>query len=227
MNLTRCANGHFYDGDSYPSCPHCGQGTGDMGNVTVSYDAGAGAPAPMPAAGDIGATMAVDTFAATAPVQSAAVPPIQPVMQPTMAAATQKAADEGKTISFWQIPTAENEAPKFQEAPVVGWLICVKGKAYGKDYRLKSGRNFIGRGADMDVVLEGENTVSRSCHATVIHEPRKNIFIAQPGESRELFYVNGDVVLSSIEIKKNDVLQVGDVQLMLIPCCDDSFKWEI
>ena len=23
MNLTRCAQGHFYDGEKYPSCPHC------------------------------------------------------------------------------------------------------------------------------------------------------------------------------------------------------------
>lgn len=225
MNLTRCANGHFYDGDAYPSCPHCGGG--DAGNVTVSYDAGAtqSAPVATPPAGqapqEVGATMPAEAFLPTASVP---LTPIQPVSQ-TAPAST--AADEGKTVSFWQIPTGENEAPKFTEAPVVGWLICTKGKAYGKDYRLKSGRNFIGRGNDMDVVLAGENTVSRSCHATVIHEPRKNIFIAQPGESRELFYVNGDVVLSSIEIKKNDVLQIGDVQLMLIPCCDDSFRWDM
>ena len=23
MKLQRCANGHFYDGDMYPTCPHC------------------------------------------------------------------------------------------------------------------------------------------------------------------------------------------------------------
>ena len=23
MKLQRCANGHFYDGDKYPTCPHC------------------------------------------------------------------------------------------------------------------------------------------------------------------------------------------------------------
>ena len=57
------------------------------------------------------------------------------------------------------------------------------------------------------------------------HEPRQNIFIAQPGDSRELFYVNNNVVLSPVQLKKNDVLQVGEVYLMLIPCCDSEFNW--
>lgn len=25
MNVIRCKNGHFFDGDTYPSCPHCGE----------------------------------------------------------------------------------------------------------------------------------------------------------------------------------------------------------
>ena len=24
MNIVRCTNGHFFDVDSYPACPHCG-----------------------------------------------------------------------------------------------------------------------------------------------------------------------------------------------------------
>ena len=24
MNLKKCENGHFYDADTYSSCPHCG-----------------------------------------------------------------------------------------------------------------------------------------------------------------------------------------------------------
>ena len=77
----------------------------------------------------------------------------------------------------------------------------------------------------MDVCLAGESTVSRDRHAPIIHEPRQNVCIAQPGESRELFYVNGNVVLTPVQLKKNDVLQIGNVQLMLIPCCDDAFNW--
>ncbi len=28
MNVVKCTNGHFYDGDKYMVCPHCGAGTG-------------------------------------------------------------------------------------------------------------------------------------------------------------------------------------------------------
>ena len=35
--------------------------------------------------------------------------------------------------------------------PVVGWLVCVKGNHFGEDFRLKVGRNFIGRAPTMDV----------------------------------------------------------------------------
>ena len=205
MNLTKCSNGHFYDSDTYATCPHCSGGASAASqNSTVAFDSSAG----------LAATVDLDSFqpepAVTAPG------PLPGMVMP------QGNLDDSKTISIYQ--SAKVESP--QISLVVGWLVCTKGKMYGQDFRLKSGRNFIGRGADMDVCLAGENTVSRDRHATIIHEPRKNIFIAQPGESRELFYVNGDVVLSPVQLKKNDVLQIGDVSLMLIPCCDEAFAWD-
>ena len=106
------------------------------------------------------------------------------------------------------------------------WLVCTEGKRRGQEYRLKAGRNFIGRSPNMDVALEGETSVSREGHAIVAYEPHQSIFIAQPGSASELFYLNGNVVLSAVQIKRNDRLQLGDVELMLIPCCDENFKWE-
>ena len=46
------------------------------------------------------------------------------------------------------------------------------------------------------------------------------------GTNAGLFYLNGNVVLSATQIKRNDRLQLGEVELMLIPCCDENFKWE-
>lgn len=198
MNLTKCSNGHFYDGDAYASCPYCGGGSASA-NKTVAYQED-----PVTQGGGLKDTIDLDSFMG----QSGPADVVEP-------------DDDPKTIGIsW---SNKMESPDM--SPIVGWLVCTKGKFYGQDFRLKSGRNFIGRGADMDVCLAGENTVSRSRHAIIIHEPRKNIFLAQPGDSRGLFYVNGDVVLSSVQLKKNDVLQIGDVQLMLIPCCDEAFQW--
>ena len=198
MNLTKCSNGHFYDSDMYASCPHCGGGGAE--NKTISFDGGT--------APQIMETMDLDNFP-------------QPE-DPPSGMGDYEDLDDFKTISIYQNDKVETT----MMAQTVGWLVCTEGKFYGQDFRLKSGRNFIGRNPSMDICLTGENSVSRERHATIIHEPRQNIFIAQPGDSRELFYVNGNVVLSPIQLKKNDSLQIGEVCLMLIPCCDDAFNWD-
>src|SRR5260221_1427992 len=55
--------------------------------------------------------------------------------------------------------------------PVVGWLVCLEGPDRGRDYRLHSEKNFIGRAPNMDVVLGGDDTVSREKHGVVIFDP--------------------------------------------------------
>ena len=111
------------------------------------------------------------------------------------------------------------------QEPVAGWLVCVKGKELGKSYNLKIGRNFIGRGNDMDVVI-ADKTVSRNKHAIVTYEPRNRMFFIQPGESSELFYVNQQVVLNTIQLNSYDRISIGEVELMFVPFCCEIFAWE-
>lgn len=87
-----------------------------------------------------------------------------------------------------------------KSAPVVGWLVCTEGVNKGTDYRLHQGRNFVGRSSEMDVCILGDNTVSRSSHAIVVYDPRSNVYLAQPGSSKELFYVNDKLVLRPAEV---------------------------
>ena len=111
--------------------------------------------------------------------------------------------------------------------PTVGWLIGVsEGDYFGECFALKNGRNFIGRGSDMDVVLAADPSISRSRHAVVIYEPHGMVFIAQPGDARELFYVNNDVVLGNVKLKPYDILIVGQTKLMFFPLCGPEFSWE-
>ena len=110
--------------------------------------------------------------------------------------------------------------------PVVGWLVAVSGPYFGEDFRLKSGRNFIGRSAEMDVQLILDPSVSRRRHAIVVYEPKKRVFIAQPGDSHELCYLNDEVVLTATEMKDRDILMLGETSLMLVSLCGDGFKWE-
>ena len=91
--------------------------------------------------------------------------------------------------------------------PVVGWLVCIRGAYRGESFRLKSGRNFIGRAANMDIVLGADHSVSRLRHAAVVYDPRSRAFIVAAGDARELCYLNGEVVITSNIMKAYDVLK--------------------
>ena len=125
--------------------------------------------------------------------------------------------DSTKTIGYFGDLNSE---------PTVGWLVAISGAHFGEDFKLKTGKNFIGRDNDMDVALTGDGTVSRNKHAIILYEPKSNTFIVQPGEAKELFYLNDSVVLSSMEIKAYDVISLGTTKLLFVPCCSDKFNWD-
>ena len=130
--------------------------------------------------------------------------------------------DDQKTVGIFQHSLGTDQNTQ----PVVGWLVCVQGKCLGKSFELREGKNFIGRGEDMDVVIQGDLAVARKRHACVIFEPRAGIFYAQPGESHELFYLNDNVVLNSEILKNHDVITLGETSLMFIPLCGSDFSWD-
>ena len=78
---------------------------------------------------------------------------------------------------------------------------------------------------EMDICLMGDNTVSRSSHAVVVYDPRGNVYLAQPGESKELLYINDKLVLNTVELKPMDILSLGDTKLMFVPLCGEAFHW--
>jgi len=109
--------------------------------------------------------------------------------------------------------------------PVVGWLVCLAGPDRGRDFRLHAEKNFIGRATTMDVCISGDETVSRERHATVIFDPKKQLFWAVPGDAAGLVYLNGDIVHAPTQMKHDDVLEVGQTKLTLIPFCGEKYSW--
>ncbi|MGN1318428.1 MAG: FHA domain-containing protein [Lachnospirales bacterium] len=127
--------------------------------------------------------------------------------------------DDQKTISY--------ASQSIGTEPVVGWLVIVKGADLGADFKLKTGRNFIGRSSSMDVALKNDKTVSRDKHGIVVYDPKSCTYIVQPGASKELCYLNDEVVLSPQILKLNDIITVGETNLMFIPlCAKDGFNWD-
>ena len=200
-NLIQCNNGHYYDADEYPYCPHCAQANGDQ-EFTTTLDTDVN---------DVFSTTVLDTgnagFTGTV------------VENSTFATtAGNVESDEQKTVGYYEDAIGTN--------PVVGWLVCIEGNHFGEDFKLVTGRNFIGRSASMDIKLSGDSSVSHEKHAVIVYEPKSNIYLIQSGDSKELSYLNDEVVLESKQIKVNDIITVGATKLMFIPCCSDKFTWE-
>jgi hypothetical protein len=109
--------------------------------------------------------------------------------------------------------------------PVVGWLVCLEGPDRGRDFRLHSEKNFIGRSSSMDVAIENDDTVSREKHGVIIFDPKKLAFWVLPGDASGLVYVNGEIVHSPTQISADDKLEIGQSKLVLVPFCGPKFNW--
>lgn len=204
MNLLKCANGHFYDADKYVSCPHCEQMERQDLTVTIPADS------PEPRSGaDLTVTEPLTDFVKTTDITD--------LTWSGGPGGNSNEKDE-VTVGYYQ--------NLLQKEPVVGFLVCTKGEYFGDSFSLKSGRNFIGRAATMDVVLDMDAAVSRERHAIIVYEPRSRVFYAQNGDSHGMFYVNDKVVLSNEVLKVYDKISLGNTELMFIPCCGPEFCWE-
>jgi hypothetical protein len=147
-------------------------------------------------------------------------------------------AGEGKTVPVrspgaqpGRMPAAQGATLRLIETPqgndpVVGWLVCIHGPDRGRDYRLHSEKNFIGRAPTMDVCIAGDGAISREKHATVTFEPQKQQFWLVPGESSGLVYLNGEVVHVPTHITERQVIELGKTRLVLVSFVSDSFRWD-
>jgi hypothetical protein len=109
--------------------------------------------------------------------------------------------------------------------PTVGWLVCVEGPDRGRDYRIRSGRNFIGRAEQMHIRIEGDRTINRDKHAVIGYDPKRGRFTLGPGEGSGLTYLNDEPVEASVALKARDTIELGETKLVFVPFCGDEFKW--
>ena len=68
---------------------------------------------------------------------------------------------------------------------VVGCLICVEGVMKGQGFFLVEGDNDIGRGANLEVVLSKEITVSRKTHACISYKTDDNSYILSVAKDKK------------------------------------------
>ena len=215
MKLTRCDQGHFYDADKYTSCPHCQASPADDPSQKTMPSVPPASQKTMP--------MTPPTTPAPQPqtVPSAPAAPAAPQPQANQGGSSlhQAVDDVQKTVGIFQTKKGSRE-------PVAGWLVCVDGPHLGEDFRIKMGRNFVGRSNSMDIVLANDSSVSRDKHSIIVYEPKGNMFIIQAGDSKELSYLNDRVILSPQELNPYDTIKLGASTLLFVPFCSENFKWD-
>ena len=201
--MTKCDEGHFYDKSQNHDCPFCGAGPVDL---TRRYPDG-------------GETR---TFREKPNVDDE-----KTRMYPTETATPKAAAkprddangDSERTIGKW--------SGKSGIDPVVGWLVCYEGANKGRDYRIRSGFNSIGRDTSNQICIAGDETISRIDHAKIFYDFKRGNFHIVQGDGRSGAYVNEQVVLQSTLLKAYDKLEVGSTKLMFVPFCGEHFLWDM
>lgn len=245
MQLTKCINNHFYDADKFTTCPHCGA-------APDSRQANQGAPRPQPAPpqqpqgrpqqGGQRPPQGRPMQGGQRPMQRPPVngndsltqpsrPPQKPAPRPNVQQPVTPPAQNQQPLGA-AVDDAQKTVGLFvgknnnATQPVVGWLVCIDGEHFGEDFRICMGRNFIGRSKNMDIVLSKDAHVSRDKHAVLVYEPKNNLYVIQAGESKELSYLNEEVVLSPKQLKPYDRIVLGSTKLVFVPFCNENFKWD-
>jgi len=207
MEMKQCSNGHFFDLSKNATCPYCNGGN-EIG-VTRPLNVGGGFSSVVSA--NIAET---PSFPKTTPIagvnhnKNNFIPPTVPLYSP----------ETSKTV-----PLHINEQGI---DPVCGWLVCVKGNNKGKDFKIHTEKNFIGRSKSNDICLDFDETVSKDAHAIITYDIRTNKFWLQSGDGRSNIYVNEKIVLVPVEIKSYDVISIGKTELVFVSFCNENFKWK-
>lgn len=204
--IRKCSEGHWYDDTVNRSCPHCkleseklsfNLNEAEEDDKTISI-----AQADLSLGEELGALIGSSLGGLSEDDPFADLGDLGGVNE-----------DGDKTIGFGFFGVTK-------VLPVAGWLICLTGEERGKDFRLVSGKNFVGRSTSMDVVLIDDKTISREKHCSVTYDPKGNAFYVSP-ENANMVYVNDAVVETAWKLSEGDQITIGNTTLVFVPYCKD------
>lgn len=198
MEIVQCSKGHFYDSSKHKSCPYCNPREEESRTVSMGseLDALERNVHSYLDEDDIGKTVAI------------------------VGNCDESEEDDNKTIAIF---SKKNSTYKMD--PVVGWLIILNGESKGRDYRLHSDNNFIGRSSEMDVNLEHDSTVSRENHAVLAYDSKLHQFVLSAAGGRAIIRVNDEPVYNITKLKDYDKIEIGETIMLFRSLCGDDFSW--
>lgn len=211
MAMQQCPNGHLYDDAKNSSCPYCSNGNSI--NVTVPLSEN-----QQSAGGNM--------FPQTAPLDGFAAPEyVAP--QPQVAQAQQNEIPMTMPVDEKFKPTVYKEDVVNDKGivEVRGWLVCLEGAMRGEDFKIRGEKNTIGRGEGNDIVLDFDTTISKGVNANISYDVRNNKFFIFLGESKNNIYVNDQMLITPIELKDYDIIEIGNTKMIFRSLCNETFNW--
>ena len=106
-----------------------------------------------------------------------------------------------------------------------GWIVCVAGPQYGRDFKLFYGFNRIGSSGKTDIMIEGDAGIAANEHCSVVYDKRSARFFPCPGKDTETF-LNGEKVENSEELNIYDEIRLGESVFEFIPFCRKDRQWQ-
>ncbi len=247
-SLTKCPNGHMYDAEKTPQCPHCrGGGRGAGPSSTAAAD---GFGAMSSSSGFTNTNTAATRQSGFTSAKTVAFDS-QDTQGTPSGIFKQKNGGGGNPLH--SSPTTPGVLLHSQETsagfggatgqtsgqaagetkntthasvfnPAVGWLVALAGSQKGQDYRLVVGKNAIGRDAEANVRLGEDGQISRS-HATIYYYPKVNEFYIEDHSSHGT-YLNGRPIVQRTLVANMDKIEIGGTTLLLRALCDSGFIWD-
>ena len=111
--------------------------------------------------------------------------------------------------------------------PATGWLVCIKGKTKGTDYRLYEGYSYVGRDPAKNQVAIPDDHISSVPSARILYDTdSRRFFINECNGARNPGYLNEQLFDGRVELKAYDIIRLGNTKLLFVPLCTDKFAWE-
>ncbi|MDR0964519.1 MAG: FHA domain-containing protein [Clostridium sp.] len=179
------------------------------------YDASVHAECPYCTSTSIGMTMPIDSERSMDVGRT--MPLTQGEENRTRSIMSGGVSDEGRTVAIIKEDLGID--------PVVGWLVNIEGKDKGRDYRIHTDNNFIGRSEKMDICIRGDDTISRENHAIISYDARDKIFYFSPGDGRSIIRLGGKAIFTTTQLHAYDTIEIGKTKLLFMPLCGEEFEW--
>ena len=221
MAIVRCKNGHYYNDSDSPNCPYCSGESAIGRTIPLSGAASGGFP-----------KTTMETVPPTGPTPNQTTGNFRPTenlgYQPTApiggggANIPRTEAVGGHDIGRTEIIDRTKNS---EITPVRGWLVVIDGEKLGLDFKVHSGRNYVGRAKSNDICFDFDATVSKEKGCVITYDERTNSFYIQPGEGTNNVYLNDGILLQASPLKDDDVIEIGKTKLIFRALCNGNFKY--